>query len=222
MCTRYTSPDVPATERYFGVGSARNWVPGLQFSRGEGPFLRASAQRERELCVGRFGLIPWFSKTAELRFATLNARFEELTQKASYKDPWRRGQRCVVIADSFDEPCWETGRNVWWRFRRADGAPWALAGLWNRWVDPGSGEIIDSFTMLTLNADQHPLMARMHKPDPKLPPDAQDKRSVVPLDLADVDRWLHARPEEAAALVRLAPADWFDARPLDAATPALF
>lgn len=32
--------------------------------------------------------------------------------------------------------------------------------------------------MLTLNADNHPLMNRMHKPDPKLPPDQQDKRSL--------------------------------------------
>lgn len=42
--------------------------------------------------------------------------------------------------------------------------------------------------MLTINADSHPLMRRMHKPDPKLPADQQDKRSVVPIEFADVDR----------------------------------
>ena len=78
---------------------------------------------------------------------------------------------------SFDEPNWETGKNVWWRFRRADGAPWGLAGLWNTWTDKATGEIVESYTMLTLNADAHPLMSRMHKPDPKLGPDQQDKRS---------------------------------------------
>ncbi|MFC3147258.1 hypothetical protein [Piscinibacterium candidicorallinum] len=40
--------------------------------------------------------------------------------------------------------------------------------------------------MLTFNADQHPLMSRMHKPDPKLPPDPQDKRSVIAIEDADV------------------------------------
>ena len=65
--------------------------------------------------------------------------------------------------------------------------------------------------MLTLNADIHPLMNRMHKPDPKLGPDRQDKRSVVPIELEDVDAWLNGSPEAAAALVRLAPAQVFDA-----------
>jgi len=68
--------------------------------------------------------------------------------------------------------------------------------------------------MLTLNADEHPLMSRMHKPDPKLGPDAQDKRSVVPIELEDVDAWLHGNQEQAQALVRLAPVEAFDAGPV--------
>jgi hypothetical protein len=56
--------------------------------------------------------------------------------------------------------------------------------------------------MLTINADDHPLMRRMHKPDPRLPPDRQDKRSVVAIELEDVDRWLHATAAGAAHLVK--------------------
>ena len=40
--------------------------------------------------------------------------------------------------------------------------------------------------MLTVNADSHPLMSRMHKPDPKLPTDQQGKRSVMPIEIKDV------------------------------------
>ena len=167
-----------------------------------------------ELVVGRWGLIPWFAKSIDLKFSTNNARFEELSAKPSYKQPWARGQRCVIPAEWFDEPCWETGRNVWWRFRRTDGDPWGLAGLWNDWVDPATGEVISSYTMLTLNADGHPLMGRMHKPDPKLPAHAQDKRSVVPIDPEDVEQWLFGRPEHAAALVRLSDAALFEAQAL--------
>lgn len=68
--------------------------------------------------------------------------------------------------------------------------------------------------MLTLNADRHPLMNRMHKPDPELGPDQQDKRSVVPIELDDVDTWLIGSQEAAATLVRLAPAGAFDAGPV--------
>ena len=163
--------------------------------------------------IGQWGLIPWFAKTAKLSYSTFNARSEELASKASYKDPWQRGQRCVIPAWSFDEPCWETGKNVWWTFRRVDAQPWGLAGLWNVWTDPATGEQIESYTMLTLNADSHPLMRRMHKPDPKLPPDQQDKRSVVPIEQADVDQWLHGSAAQASALIRLTPVECFDALP---------
>jgi putative SOS response-associated peptidase YedK len=159
-------------------------------------------------------LVPWFAKTAKLTYSTNNARFEEIAAKASFKQSWQYGKRCIIPAVSFDEPNWESGRNVWWRFRRADGAPWGLAGLWNTWTDMASGEVVESYTMLTLNADAHPLMSRMHKPDPKLGPDQQDKRSVVPIELVDVDQWLHGTIEQAAGLVRLASAEVFDAGPV--------
>ena len=67
--------------------------------------------------------------------------------------------------------------------------------------------------MLTLNADRHPLMNRMHKPDPKLGPEQQDKRSVVSVELDQVETWLTASPQDAAALVSLAPLEIFDAGP---------
>ena len=169
---------------------------------------------EREPVIGQWGLIPWFAKSPKLTYSTCNARSEELAGKATFKHPWARGQRCIIPAASFDEPCWESGKNVWWRFRRADGAPWGLAGLWNTWTDKTTGEVVESYTMLTLNADIHPLMNRMHKPDPKLGPDRQDKRSVVPIELEDVDAWLNGSPEAAAALVRLAAAQVFDAGPV--------
>ena len=84
--------------------------------------------------MGQWGLIPWFAKEPKLTYPTNNARSEELLDKASYKDPWQRGQRCIIPAVSFDEPYWGPyeqpfPRCEWWRFRRADGQPWGLAGL---------------------------------------------------------------------------------------------
>ena len=152
----------------------------------QGPFIRAakdSAACEPELVVGQWNLIPWFAKERKLKYPTSNARSEELSQKASYKHPWARAQRCIIPAAAFFEPNWESGKHVPWRFTRADGTPWGLAGLWNTWVDKATGEIVESYTMLTINADQHALMNRMHRPDPKRPPHMQDKRSVVPIKL---------------------------------------
>ena len=90
--------------------------------------------------------------------------------------------------------------------RRADGRPLGLAGLWSVWHDKATGELHESYTMLTINADRHPLMSRMHKPDPKLPPDRQDKRSVIPIEPEDWDEWLTCTPARAVDLLQV-PAD---------------
>ena len=212
MCSRYTPPRWENFYAEFRALPPENLPVGPVFPRQRGVFVR-EAGAEREAVVGQFGLVPWFAKTLPLPYSTFNARFETVPTAASFRDAWRRGQRCLVPAHSFFEPCWETGRNVWWRFQRADGHDWALAGLWSRWTDPATGEIVESYTMITRNADDHPLMARMHKPDPKRGPDQQDKRSVVVLEPADRDTWLRGSPAEAAALVRLAPVETFDAAP---------
>ncbi|MOA63670.1 hypothetical protein D3C78_1894730 [compost metagenome] len=67
--------------------------------------------------------------------------------------------------------------------------------------------------MLTINADAHPLMSRMHKPDPKLVADKQDKRSVISIELEDVDQWLAGTLAEASELLHFAPVEIFDAGP---------
>jgi putative SOS response-associated peptidase YedK len=149
-----------------------------------------------------------------LKYATCNCRSEEATAKPTFRDAWRNRQRCIIPAVSFDEPCWETGKNVWWRFRRLDGQPWGLAGLWNTWIDRASGEVVESYTMLTVNADAHPLMSRMHKPDPKLSPDRQDKRSVVAIEPADVEQWLQGSVGDAAALLAPPAVELIDAGPV--------
>ena len=223
MCTRYISPEDREIEAFWEI-SGRNPVPWQRqlFPRSPGPFIRRASDEveySRELVVGQWALVPWFAKTAKLPYATVNARSEELEQKASYKHPWARGQRCIIPAESFDEPNWESGKNVWWRFRRAGGNPWGIAGLWNTWTDKATGEVVESYTMLTLNADAHPLMGRMHKPDPKLGPDQQDKRSLVLLEPQDFGQWLAGTIEEARALIKLTPVELFEAGPAELPPP---
>lgn len=161
--------------------------------------------------VGQWALIADNAKEAKssARVMTNNARSESLASRPTFRGPWSRGQRCLIPADSFLEPNWESGKNEWWRFRRADGEPWGLAGLWNTWTDPATGELIESYTMLTMNADAHPLMRRMHKPDPKLGTHEQDKRSVVVIEATDFDAWLCGSIEDGKALIRLAPVEAF-------------
>jgi putative SOS response-associated peptidase YedK len=70
--------------------------------------------------------------------------------------------------------------------------------------------------MLTINADAHPLMSRMHKPDPKLARHHQDKRSVLVVERADWNQWLVGSKPHAVDLLKLAPVEVFDHGPQEA------
>ena len=73
--------------------------------------------------------------------------------------------------------------------------------------------MVGGYTTLTLIADGHPIMSRMHESDPNLGADEQDKRSVVLIEMTDVDQWLFGTVGDATALNRLARAEAFDAGP---------
>jgi putative SOS response-associated peptidase YedK len=142
--------------------------------------------------------------------STNNARTETVATSPTFRGAWNEGRRCLIPASWYQEPNWETGKNVWRQLRWADGMPWMLAGIWNHWTDPQTGEIVSSYTMLTCTCDRHPLLARLHKPDPKLPPDAQDKRAVIEVEPEHWAIWLAGAVDEARALIRPAPFEVFD------------
>ena len=173
MCNQYAPTGPERVQAYFQTGPVPGgYRPGIG-PWGQGPFVRRGTTG-REAVVGQWALIADRAKEARssARIMTNNARSETVASKPTFRGPWERGQRCLIPADSFLEPNWESGKNQWWRFRRADGAPWGLAGLWNAWTHPETGEIVQSYTMLTVNADGHTLMSRMHRPD-------DEKRMVV-------------------------------------------
>lgn len=134
--------------------------------------------------------------------STNNARIETVATRPTFKAAWAAGHRCLVPAAWYQEPNWETGKNVWWQLKRADGQPWMLAGLWSEWTDMKTGELVPNFTLLTTNCDTHPLLKRLHKPDPELPADAQDKRSLVHVEATNWDHWLRGTMEEALQLIQ--------------------
>ena len=96
-------------------------------------------------------------------------------------------------------PTGAQGKAIPTRITRADGEPLGIAGLWAAWKSP-AGELTHSFTMLTINADSHPLMRHFHKPD-------DEKRMVVILNKEDYDAWLLAPAAESRDFLRQFPAD---------------
>ncbi len=129
----------------------------------------------------------------------MNARVETVGERQSFSGAWRRQQLCLIACEAFYEPNYESGKAVRWRIGMADGEPFAIAGLWREWAEPEGTAV--SFTMLTLNADSHPLMRRFHKP-------GDEKRSVVVVPPTEYENWLACRStDEARSFLNLYPAD---------------
>ncbi|MCX7894231.1 MAG: SOS response-associated peptidase, partial [Burkholderiales bacterium] len=97
------------------------------------------------------------------------------------------------------EPDWRSGKAIPTRISLADGQPMGIAGLWSSWRDP-KGETVYSFTMLTINADEHPLMKLFHKP-------TDEKRMVVILPPERFSDWLHAPAHQSRDFLQAFPAE---------------
>ena len=152
-----------------------------------------------ECLTGLFGLVPHWAKDIKACRHTFNSRSETAAQKPSFKDAWRRRQRCIIPAEAIYEPDWRSGKAVATRIARADGEPMGIAGLWSSWQSP-AGEFVLSFTMLTINAQDHSLMQRFHKPD-------DEKRMVVILPTQRYHDWLNANVEHGMAFMKPIAAD---------------
>lgn len=166
----------------------------------------------KEAVAGRWGLVPWRLKPdpAEIKKAmarsTFNARAEGVLKNFTFGQAWQRGQRCIVPAEAFYEPDWRTGKAVATRFTRADGKPIGIAGLWDIWTEPGKQPIL-SFTMLTMNATDHPLLKNYHRPE-------DEKRIIVILPESRYEEWLNAAPDQSMDFIRHYPADNLVATPV--------
>ncbi|WP_233444946.1 SOS response-associated peptidase family protein [Paraburkholderia caribensis] len=101
---------------------------------------------------------------------------------------------------TFFEPNYETGKAVRWKIGMANGDPLAIAGLWRQWKEIDGSQAL-GFTMLTVNAEEHPLMNRFHKP-------GDEKRCVVIIPPTEYGDWLSCgSPDEARSFLQLYPSD---------------
>jgi putative SOS response-associated peptidase YedK len=205
MCSHYEAPAPQLVAETFGIdlyeqGKLDLW-PGYI-----GPFIRRAEHFDvespavLEALPGSFGLIPSWSKDTKIARKTYNARSETVAEKPSFRTAWRQAQHCIIPAMAIYEPDWRTGKAIATRITRADGELMGIAGLWEQWRDPGTGAVLHSYTMLTINADDHAFMRNYHKPQ-------DEKRMVVILPRGLYSDWLNAPASHSAEFMRQYPAD---------------
>ena len=195
MCVHITPAQPSAVQRLTGREPMRDY-PAEVFPGNPAPIIQSDAEGSSgfKVDLALFGLIPSWAKDRGFGRRTYNARSETVAEKPSYRAAWRQRQFCLVPMERFFEPCWETGKAVPWSICRRDGEPFAVAGLWDRWTDKATGEIVASFSMLTINADGHPIMGRFHRP-------GDERRSLVVVSSEKWTDWLYAKPETAGAML---------------------
>ncbi len=203
MCSHYEAPTSDQLEQAFGTrpfeqGKLDLW-PGYA-----GPFLRNAESSDDgespiEILHGSFGLIPSWSKDTKIARRTYNARSETVAAKPSFRYAWKNAHHCIIPAAAIYEPDWRSGKAIPTRIERADGELMGIAGLWERWKSP-EGETIHSYTMLTVNADDHEFMRNYHRPD-------DEKRMVVILPKGLYRDWLVAPASDSMEFMRRYPAD---------------
>ena len=209
MCANYTPSARDRLLEHFRVQPPPEDFAAEAFPGSFAPVIRRPAADapagEREAVSACFGMLPHWADM-KLARSTYNARSETVATKPSFRNAWRNLQFCVIPAASIYEPNYETGKAVRWMIAHADGRPLGLAGIWEaRSGGPGDSPLF-SFSMLTINADGHPLMQRFHKPD-------DEKRMVVVLEPDQYESWLHATLEEAPSFLQRYPSESLSAVP---------
>jgi putative SOS response-associated peptidase YedK len=200
MCTSYKVGDVKVFDAFSEFPSPLfEFKPEIYKDYAAPIFRRAADGFSTDPAT--FGMVPRKHIPPGVKvFDTMNSRAETVGEKRSFSGAWKKQQLCLIPCQSFYEPNYETGKPVRWRIGLASGEPLAIAGLWREWEEPEGGMAI-SFTMLTVNASEHPLMKRFHKP-------GDEKRSVVIVPSAAYDDWLSCRSaDEARSFLNLYPAD---------------
>jgi putative SOS response-associated peptidase YedK len=116
----------------------------------------------------QWGLIPHWAKDNGIRKNTLNARIETIKEKPSFRNSVNK--HCLVLADGFYEWKWldEKGKNKQkYLITLPDDEAFAFAGLYSEWVDTDTGEIINTYTILTTEAKD--LMREIHNSKMRMP-----------------------------------------------------
>lgn len=117
-----------------------------------------------------WGLVPFWVKNPidakAIRKKTFNARVESITEKPSFRHTIK-SQRCLVLTNGFYE--WQhSGKEKIPHFitLREDIAM-PMAGLYDTWTDKETGEILNTFTIITTAANS--LMEKIHNTKKRMP-----------------------------------------------------
>lgn len=160
------------------------------------PVVVRNAEGQNQLVKMRWGLVPSWSKDAKAAARMINARSETLAEKPSFREAYKK-RRCLVVADGFYE--WKAnaeGPKTPLYIKLRNSGLFGLAGLWEGWKEPETGEIWTTCTIITTTPND--LLKPIH-----------DRMPVI-LPRQQYGTWLNpevSNPFELGSLLTAYPAD---------------
>ncbi|SCE81011.1 Putative SOS response-associated peptidase YedK [Micromonospora viridifaciens] len=168
------------------------------------PLVRLAPEGHRLLSVGRWGLLPHWSRSAAGAARMINARAETVATSRAYAPSFAR-RRCLVPADGWYEWVREPdGRRQPYYMTPVDGSVLAFAGIWSVWESADAARL--TFSVLTTAAVGE--LAEVHDRMPLLLP--RERWAA----------WLGPTDEPAALLVPPAP-EWLAGLEIRPVSPAV-
>jgi putative SOS response-associated peptidase YedK len=203
MCGRYVViSKISEIESRFGVTDTGDFVPSYNLGPGSiGPVI--TDKEPKKLQFFQFGLTPFWAKK---RMYFFNARAEGdhnkendpdyrgargIISKPAFRKPIR-SQRCLIVADAFIEGTTKEKLDKPFLVHlEKDRRPFALAGIWDEWVDRSSGEVVHSYAIITTTPT--PLLQKLpHHRSPVILARNDEARWLNPeADLMDITQLLH-------------------------------
>jgi len=141
-------------------------------------------------------LIPRWAKGTVSKYSTANAKAETLATTKSYQYAWQQAHRCLVPATGFYE--WQViegkKQKQPYNIKLTRHAVFAMAGLWEASTNPETEQTIESFTIITTQANT--MMAKIHNTKERMP---------VIISPEDYLVWLSGNATEGADLLKPYP-----------------
>jgi putative SOS response-associated peptidase YedK len=202
MCGRFTNrakPEQIKTE--FKVGRLNPDIYKERYNIAPAQLIDVVAVQsdERELSQFKWGLVPSWAKDSDIGNRMINARAETLAEKPSFRDAFKK-RRCIIPASGFYE--WRkkgSGAKQPFYFYLREKEVFGFAGLWEEWIDKESGDVLETCTIITTEANG--VLKPVH-----------DRMPVI-LKADDYSRWLDPKENNTDRLQKLLvpyPADEMD------------
>lgn len=151
----------------------------------------------------KWGLIPFWAKNRSIGSKMINARSETLTEKAAFKN-LMKSKRCIVPFDGFYEWKKADKAKIPYRIITKDQSIFSVAGLWDSWKDPDTGELLHTFTLITIGPNK--LMESIHDRMPAILTRENERLWIDPeLSSADALQLLIPYPDENMMAYEVSP-----------------